>query len=160
MAGKQHHYRTRVVWTGDHGVGTRSYREYGREHDIRAEGKPTIPGSSDPGFRGDASRWNPEDLLVASLSACHQLWYLHLCSAAGILVVAYEDDAEGIMVETEDGGGNFISVTLRPRARLAAGSDAARAAELHHDAHEKCFIANSVNFPVTVEPAFEVEEMA
>jgi organic hydroperoxide reductase OsmC/OhrA len=157
---KQHHYRAVVAWTGDKAFGTRSYRDYGRDHEIRAEGKPYIPGSSDPNFRGDATRWNPEELLVASVSACHKLWYLHLCSVAGVVVTAYEDHAEGEMLESEDGGGRFTSVTLRPKARLAAGSDPARAAALHHDAHEKCFIANSVNFPITVEPTFEIEGAA
>jgi organic hydroperoxide reductase OsmC/OhrA len=153
---KQHHYSTVVVWTGNKGVGTRGYRDFGRDHEIRAEGKPSIPGSSDPSFRGDGARWNPEELLVASVSACHKLWYLHLCSVGGVVVTGYEDHAEGVMLETEDGGGRFSSVTLRPRVRLAAGSDPARAAILHHDAHEKCFVANSVNFPIAVEPVFEV----
>ena len=160
MSGKQHTYRADIVWTGNRGVGTRGYRDYGREHEIRSGGKPAISGSSDPKFRGDAARWNPEELLVGSLSACHQLWYLHLCSAGGVVVTAYEDRAEGVMIETEDGGGHFASVTLRPHARLAAGSDPVRAAALHHDAHEMCFVANSVNFPVAVEPTFEVEGVA
>ena len=157
MAAKTHTYRTEVVWTGDRGVGTRGYRDYGRDHDIRGQGKPAIPGSSDPGFRGDAARWNPEELLVASVSTCHQLWYLHLCSDAGIVVTAYADQASGEMIETEDGGGRFKSVTLRPHARLAAGADVARATALHERAHHFCFIANSVNFPITVEPSFDVE---
>jgi organic hydroperoxide reductase OsmC/OhrA len=157
MVDKQHHYRTWLVWTGNRGGGTRGYRDYGRDHELHGKGKPPIPGSSDPGFRGDAARWNPEELLVGSLSACHQLWYLHLCADAGLVVTAYEDRAEGAMIETADGGGRFVSVTLRPRVRLAAGSDETRAAELHHAAHAKCFIANSVNFPVTVEPSFELE---
>jgi organic hydroperoxide reductase OsmC/OhrA len=143
------------VWTGNRGVGTRGYRDYGRDHEIVAAGKPAIPGSSDPAFRGDAARWNPEEMLVASLSTCHQLWYLHLCSDAGVIVEAYEDDAEGEMAEGADGGGRFVGVTLRPRAVLAAGADMALAAALHHAAHDKCFIANSVNFPITVEPSFE-----
>jgi organic hydroperoxide reductase OsmC/OhrA len=160
MADKQHRYAARVTWTGNQGVGTKGYRDYGREHEICAAGKPSIPGSSDPGFRGDASRWNPEELLVASVSACHKLWYLHLCAVNGVVVTAYDDAAEGVMVETADGGGHFASVTLRPRIALAAGSDPARAAALHHEAHEKCFIANSVNFPVTVEPEFALESVA
>jgi organic hydroperoxide reductase OsmC/OhrA len=160
MADKEHLYRAHVTWTGNRGVGTRGYRDYGREHEIASGQKPVIPGSSDPNFRGDATRWNPEDLLVASLSTCHQLWYLHVCSAAGIVVTAYVDEAEGVMVETDDGGGRFASVTLRPHARLAAGSDPTKAAGLHHEAHAKCFIANSVNFPVSVEPSFEIETEA
>ena len=157
MTGKTHLYGVNVLWTGDRGVGTRGYRDYSREHQIRAPSKPYIPGSSDANFRGDAARWNPEELLVASVSACHKLWYLHLCAVGGVVVMAYEDNAEGVMREDEDGGGRFTSVTLRPHARLAAGSDPVRAAALHHDAHAKCFIANSVNFPITVEPSFGVE---
>jgi organic hydroperoxide reductase OsmC/OhrA len=157
MTGKQHLYRVDVVWTGDRGVGTRGYKDYGRDYEVRAGAKPPIPGSSDANFRGDAARWNPEDLLVASISACHKLWYLHLCSVGGVVVTAYRDRAEGVMIETEDGGGHFASVTLRPHAKLAAGSDPARAAALHHDAHAKCFVANSVNFPIAVQPTFEVE---
>ncbi|HEX4182463.1 MAG TPA: OsmC family protein [Caulobacteraceae bacterium] len=157
MPEKRHHYRAQVLWTGNHGVGTRGYREYGRDHEILGPAKPAIPGSSDPAFRGDATRWNPEELLVGSLSACHQLWYLHLCAEAGVVVTAYEDQAEGEMLETADGGGRFTTVTLRPHARLAPGSDTALAASLHHKAHAKCFLANSVNFEVSVEPTFEVE---
>ena len=154
---KTHTYRADVVWSGNLGVGTRGYRDYGRDHDIRAPGKPTIPGSSDPGFRGDAARWNPEEMLVASVSTCHQLWYLHLCSDAGITVMAYADKASGEMIETADGGGRFTGVTLRPHARLAAGADVAKATALHERAHHYCFIANSVNFPIGIEPSFEIE---
>jgi organic hydroperoxide reductase OsmC/OhrA len=157
MADKEHLYRTRVVWTGNKGVGTRDYRAYSREHRIEAGGKPYIPGSSDPNFRGDGARWNPEELLVASLSACHKLWYLHVCATAGIVVTAYEDEAEGTMIEEASGAGQFKAVVLRPRIRLAPSADAAKAAALHHEAHANCFIANSVNFPVSVEPSFEVE---
>ena len=157
MSMKTHTYRADVVWSGNLGVGTRGYRDYGRDHDIRAPGKPTIPGSSDPGFRGDAAQWNPEELLVASVSTCHQLWYLHLCSDAGITVMAYADKASGEMIETADGGGRFTGVTLRPHARLAAGGDVAKATALHERAHHYCFIANSVNFPIGIEPSFEIE---
>ncbi len=152
---KTHRYDVRVTWTGNRGAGTRGYRDYGREHEMAAVGKPLILGSSDPGFRGDAARWNPEELLVASLSTCHQLWYLHLCSDAGVVVLRYEDDAEGVMAEDDDGGGRFVSVVLRPRVSLAPGSDPTKAAALHDQAHEKCFVANSVNFPIAIEPTFE-----
>lgn len=149
---KQHTYATRTEWTGNQSRGTADYRVYSRQHVISAPGKPELPGSSDPAFRGDASRWNPEDLLVASLSSCHMLWYLHLCTEARIVVVAYRDDATATMVEDADGGGRFSGAVLRPVAMLAAGADAARAAALHEEAHRKCFIANSVNFPVAIEP--------
>jgi organic hydroperoxide reductase OsmC/OhrA len=146
---KQHHYTVQLRWTGNTGSGTASYRDYERAHDITVGGKPAIAGSSDPAFRGDANRWNPEELLVASLAACHKLWYLGLCAQHGIVVVAYEDEAEGCMVEEPGGAGQFTSVTLRPRVTIAAGADATAAAALHDQAHAMCFIARSVNFPVT-----------
>ena len=151
-----HRYATTVEWTGNLGRGTADYRAYSRDHVLRAGDKPEIPGSSDPAFRGDAARWNPEDMLVASLSSCHMLWYLHLCAAAGITVLAYRDEAEGTMTEEQGGGGRFTGAVLRPAVRLAAGADASRALALHHEAHRLCFIANSVNFPVTLEPKVEV----
>lgn len=150
---KTHRYIVTVKWTGNTGAGTSSYRSYERRHEIAAgDGKPAIPGSSDPAFRGDPARWNPEELLVAALSACHKLWYLHLCAVSGIVVVDYVDHAEGILRETDDGSGHFERVILRPQVTVAPGSDLAKARELHEHAHEKCFIANSVNFPVQHEP--------
>ncbi len=155
---KQHTYATRTEWTGNLGEGTGSYRAYSRDHVISAAGRPDLAGSSDPAFRGDASRWNPEDMLVASLSSCHMLWYLHLCAQAKIVVSAYRDDAVGTMVEDASGGGRFSAVVLRPVATLAAGGDAERATALHEEAHRLCFIANSVNFPVRIEPTVRVAD--
>ncbi|MBM3568553.1 MAG: OsmC family protein [Alphaproteobacteria bacterium] len=154
MAGREHRYSAQVRWTGNRGSGTSGYKDYGRDHVIESPGKPPIPGSSDPAFRGDGARYNPEDMLVASLSACHMLWYLHLCAVAKIVVTDYVDRAEGTMAEGGDGGGRFVSAVLRPLATLAPGSDRAKAEALHHEAHRLCFVANSVNFPVTVEPEF------
>lgn len=151
---KRHRYEVTVRWTGDKGSGTSGYAQYGRDHEIAAGSKPSIPGSSDPSFRGDPGRWNPEELLVASLSACHKLWYLHLCSTAGIVVTAYEDGAEGEMVEESGGGGRFVRVTLHPRIEIREQDDAELADRLHHEAHSKCFIANSVSFPVECQPQF------
>lgn len=147
---REHHYAIDLRWTGNTGAGTANWRAYERRHEIVASGKPVIPGSSDPTFRGEPTRYNPEDLLVAALSACHMLWYLHLCADAGVIVTAYLDRAEGVMVEEENGGGRFARAVLRPLVTLAAGSDTARAAALHHTAHDRCFIANSVNFAVEV----------
>ena len=150
---KIHRYPVTVKWTGNTGVGTSGYRNYERRHEILAgTEKPPIPGSSDPAFCGDPTRWNPEELLVAALSACHKLWYLHLCSDAGIVVVAYIDHAEGTMEELADGSGFFQQVILRPEVTVAPGSDIAVARDLHDTAHTKCFIAKSVNFPVLHEP--------
>jgi organic hydroperoxide reductase OsmC/OhrA len=147
---KTHAYQIKTTWTGNTGAGTSGYRAYERAHEISAAGKPVIAGSSDPNFRGDAARYNPEDLLVASLSACHMLWYLHLCADSGIVVTAYEDNAQGTMVETENTGGHFTEVILRPAVTIAAG-DSELAMRLHERAHELCFIANSVNFAVRCE---------
>lgn len=151
MGQREHRYAVRVAWTGDRGEGTSGYRAYERAHDIVAPGKPVIPGSSDPAFRGDASRYNPEELLVASLSGCHMLMYLHLCSDAGVVVTGYEDEASGTMQETAGGSGRFTEVVLRPTVRIRPGSDAELAARLHDRAHHLCFIAASVSFPVRCE---------
>lgn len=150
---KTHRYAVTVTWTGNTGTGTSDYRSYERRHEISAgDRKPVIPGSSDPAFRGDPARWNPEELMVASVSACHKLWYLHLCAVAGIVVVNYVDRAEGFMREDADGSGRFERVILHPEVTVAPGSDLSKARELHQLAHAKCFIANSVNFPVEHEP--------
>ncbi|WP_321833172.1 MULTISPECIES: OsmC family protein [Pseudomonas] len=160
MADKMHRYEVQVSWTGNQGTGTSSYRGYSRAHVIRAADKTPIDGSSDPSFRGDPTRWNPEELLVASLSACHKLWYLGLCAEASIVVLAYEDNAQGAMVEQSDGAGQFTSVVLRPKVVLASGADIEKARALHSAAHEKCFIARSVNFPVSHEPQLSVSHNA
>ncbi len=152
MTGGTHRYRVQVTWTGNTGDGTASPHGYSRDHRIAAPAKPPIEGSADPAFRGDAARWNPEELLLAALSACHKLWYLGLCAGAGIAVIAYADESEGEMLEDATGAGQFTSVTLRPRVTLAAGADLALAERLHDRAHAMCFIARSVNFPVTHAP--------
>jgi organic hydroperoxide reductase OsmC/OhrA len=154
---KQHKYEVRVSWTGNDGEGTKTYRGYRRDHTICVAGKPEIPGSSDPSFRGDRTRYNPEDLLVASLSACHMLWYLHLCSVNQITVVEYQDAASGVMQEHEDGSGEFVRVTLHPRVKILAGANLEKAVALHEEAHHLCFIARSVRFAVEAAP--EVEEV-
>jgi organic hydroperoxide reductase OsmC/OhrA len=148
---RTHVYAATVTWTGNTGQGTASYRSYSRDHVVALPGKAPIAGSSDPAFRGDPARANPEELLVASLSSCHMLWALHLACEAGLVVDSYEDEAEGEMVEDGDGGGHFTRVVLRPRVTLSAG-DAARLAQVHERAHALCFIARSVNFPVLCEP--------
>lgn len=150
MAQGRHEYRVQVVWTGE-GSGTATHG-YSRAHRTTAQGKHAIEGSSDSAFRGDPARWNPEELLLASLCACHKLWYLGLCADAGIAVMAYEDAAEGCMVEEPNGAGQFVSVVLRPRVTVAAGVDEAKAVALHRTAHRMCFIARSVNFPVEHRP--------
>jgi organic hydroperoxide reductase OsmC/OhrA len=145
---KRHNYEIRLDWTGNSGEGTRTYRGYRRDHTITGAGKPQLAGSSDPAFRGDPSRYNPEELLVASLSACHMLSYLHVCAVNGVVVTDYTDDAVGTMEETADGGGAFTEVTLRPTVTIAAGSGEEKAKSLHEEAQRLCFIANSVKFPV------------
>jgi len=154
---KTHRYAVTVKWTGNTGSGTSNYRSYDRRHEISTgTPKPAIPGSSDPAFRGDPARWNPEELLVASLSACHKLWYLHLCSISEVVVVDYVDHAEGFMEEADDGSGHFQRVVLRPEVTITENSDMAKARDLHVAAHAKCFIANSVNFPVEHESHIKI----
>lgn len=149
---KAHQYAITTTWTGNTGQGTRSYRSYERSHTVSVENKPDIAGSSDPSFLGDRTRYNPEELFVASLSACHMLWYLHLCAEAGIIVTDYVDRATGVMVEGPDGGGRFQQVTLHPVVTVADASMIAQANALHKPANQKCFIANSCNFPVHHQP--------
>jgi organic hydroperoxide reductase OsmC/OhrA len=146
-----HAYEVGIDWTGNDGEGTKSYKSYRRDYTIGAGNKPQIPGSSDPSFRGDPSRYNPEELLVASLSACHMLWYLHLCSVNRVTVVEYCDAAVGVMQENGDGSGEFVGVVLKPAVRISPGDDRAKALDLHHEAHRLCFIARSVKFAVEVE---------
>jgi organic hydroperoxide reductase OsmC/OhrA len=150
---RRHHYRARLEWSGD--PGTTSYTAYSRDHTVHLSGKSGLPMSSDPSFRGNAARYNPEELLVASLSSCHMLWYLHLCARAGVVVIAYSDEAEGFMLEEPATGGHFERVVLHPHVIITAG-DSDKAAELHHEAHRLCYISNSVNFPVEFEPKTEV----
>ena len=152
MAGRTHTYTLVVDWTGNRGTGTSTYASYDRTHTISADGKPVIAGSADPAFRGDKACYNPEDMLVASISTCHMLWYLHLASAAGFVVTAYRDAPVGTMVEDTDRGGWFTGVVLHPTVTIAAASDAAAAEAAHERAHKMCFVANSLNFPVTCEP--------
>lgn len=151
----EHRYELTTTWTGNRGAGTAGYRDYDRTATIEIAGKPALLASSDKPFRGDPARWNPEDLLVAALSECHMLSYLHACVESGVVVVAYRDEASGVMVQRGNGGA-FREVVLRPHVTVADASmrDAALAA--HHPAHEWCFIANSVNFPVTFEPTVDV----
>ncbi len=144
---RDHHYSAHLVWTGAARGPTSDYASYSRDHVVRIAGKPDLAGSADPLFRGDPARHNPEDWLVAALSACHMLTYLALCARTRIQVLAYEDEASGTMA-IEGGGGHFTEVVLRPKVTLVAGSDAKAAEALHEEAHRHCFIAASVNFPV------------
>jgi organic hydroperoxide reductase OsmC/OhrA len=143
-----HHYQVTIQWTGNTGSGTSHYQQYERSHTIQSEGKPIIEGSSDPAFRGDAAKYNPEELLLSALSSCHMLWFLHLCSTEKIVVVDYIDQANGEMIEHADGSGQFIAATLHPTVTVEHPVLEEKINHLHHLAHQKCFIANSVNFPV------------
>lgn len=149
MAERLHTYRIANRWTGNLGSGTAAYTGYSRDFELEAAGKRlALPGSSDPHFRGDATRYNPEELLVGALSACHMLWVLHLCADAGIVVTEYTDQAVGEMVEHADGPGDFVRVTLRPRMAVTDAARIGDAIALHHRAGELCFLARSMKFPV------------
>jgi organic hydroperoxide reductase OsmC/OhrA len=150
---KEHHYEITTTWTGNLGSGTSHSRDYARDHEITAPFKVSaVLGSSDPAFRGNPSRYNPEELLVACLSSCHMLWFLHLCAEAGIVVTSYSDAATGTMAEHADGGGEFTRVTLHPHAVITDPRRIAETTDLHAKAHHLCFIARSMNFPVDHEP--------
>lgn len=146
---KNHQYQIKVAWTGNDGNGTQNYTSYRRDHTIYGEGKYTeIQASSDPSFLGDPSKYNPEDLFLSSIAACHMLWYLHLCSVHKIVVTEYTDLAKGTMVELENGSGRFTSVTLHPKVTITDTHQIAKANALHKEAHNMCFIANSCNFNI------------
>ncbi len=145
---KEHHYKLKITWTGNLGTGTSKYDAYSRNHIISAKGKEDLLGSADPAFRGDASKYNPEEMLLSALSTCHMLWYFHFCADNGIIVTDYVDDAEGFMEEVKTGGGKFREVILKPTITITDPEKAELAIKLHEEANKKCFIANSVNFPV------------
>nr|MDT0662943.1 OsmC family protein [Micromonospora sp. DSM 115978] len=156
MANLVHTYDTVVTWTGNRGTGTSGYRDYDRAHDVTADGRPVIPGSSDPAFRGDPTRWTPEHLLLAALSQCHMLSYLHLCAVNGVTVIDYVDHARGTMRQVGKGG-HFTEAVLRPRVTVAAADQVETAYALHAQAHANCFIAASVTFPVHHTPHTTVQ---
>ena len=155
---KQHHYSLKVSWTGNTGTGTNGYKSYERSHEISVEGKETINGSSDASFNGDKTKYNPEELLLASISSCHMLWYLHLCAEAGIVVDEYTDTAKGTMTETENGSGKFETVTLFPIVTVLAEEMLQDAIALHKKANEFCFIANSLNFVIAHKPVIKIKQ--
>lgn len=152
MAGSEHAYAARVVWEGNTGEGTARYAAYGREYRVEVAGKPHLPASADPAFRGDPRLHNPEDLFLASISACHMLFYLSLCARGGVRVLAYEDHAEGVMRIDASGGGQFEQVTLRPIVTIDDEAHIALALRLHDRAHELCFIARSCSVAIRHEP--------
>ena len=154
----EHRYQLTITWTGNTGTGTSGYKEYDRSHSILIDGKAELFASSDPAFRGDQTKHNPEELLLASVSSCHMLWYLHLCAVAGIVVTGYTDVATGTMTETTNGGGRFTEITLQPVVIVAGANTMEQANRLHKKANELCFIANSLNFPVHHFPVCKLKE--
>jgi organic hydroperoxide reductase OsmC/OhrA len=156
VTGKRHDYRVTVIWTGNLGEGTASYAAYSRDHDVTGQDKPTIRGTADPAFRGDPTRWNPEELLVASLSQCHMLEFLAQAARAGAVVTRYVDEPSGTMVEAGDGG-SFGEVVLRPRVTVAHNNMVDACARFHEEAHRACYIASSVAFPVRLEPVTDAD---
>ena len=150
---KKHNYKIKVEWTGNEGSGTQNYKSYNRNHKIISDGKyDGINGSSDPSFLGDKTRYTPEDLFLSSLSSCHMLWYLHLCSINNIVVTEYLDKATGIMEELENGSGRFIEVTLNPTVKITDPNEIKKENKLHEEANTMCFIANSCNFKIKHKP--------
>jgi len=155
---RTHHYAVQITWTGNTGSGTARYASYEREHTISAPDKAQISGSSDPAFRGDRSRYNPEELLVASASACHMLTYLHLCAVNKIVVLSYEDSCTGEMRENADSGGTFERIDLQPEIMISSCSDLKLAEALHEQAHQHCIIANSLRVPISIHPKMQRQD--
>ncbi|MCL6265462.1 OsmC family protein [Flagellimonas myxillae] len=155
---KEHNYQIDLKWTGSLGVGTKDYRSYSRDFEVLGMGKShNIQGSSDPSFRGDKTRYNPEDVFVSSIASCHMLWFLHLCSTHKIVVMGYHDRATGTMLEAKDGSGKFKEVTLHPEITVAEPVDQELLEQIHKKANEMCFIANSCNFPIHHKPTMKVQ---
>jgi organic hydroperoxide reductase OsmC/OhrA len=146
-----HQYSASVRWTGNRGTGTNEYRAYSRDHVLETSGRPPILCTAGIGPLSEPTRWNPELLLLGALSSCHMLWYLHLCADAGVIVTEYTDTADGAVETDATGSGRFRFATLRPKVTIGKG-DSETARKLHEEAHRRCFIANSVNFPVLCEP--------
>lgn len=155
---KEHHYNSTITWTGNKGLGTLNYKSYERSYQIIVEGKPVIEGSSDPSFLGEIEKHNPEELLLASVSSCHMLWYLHLCSVNNIQVLSYSDKAKGKMIENKDGSGRFTEISLHPTIIIQSNNNIELANSLHHEANKKCFIANTLNIPVLHFPKINQNE--
>lgn len=155
---KEHLYKAKINWTGNLGAGTSEYTAYSRNHEVSGDGgKEIIKASADTIYRGEASRYNPEELLLAAIAGCHMLWYLHLCADAGVVVVDYEDETSGTLTETDDGNGKFSEATIHPKVTITKESNKNVATVLHNEAHKFCFIANSMNFPVNVKPTIVFE---
>lgn len=155
---KLHNYKVDVEWVGNEGSGTSNYKAYNRNHLVKVQDKyDIIKASSDPSFLGDASKYNPEELFLASLSSCHMLWYLHLCATNKIVVVEYVDNATGKMEELNNGSGKFTEVILNPTVKITSENNVDKAIELHHKANQFCFIANSCNFKIQHQPKIVVE---
>jgi organic hydroperoxide reductase OsmC/OhrA len=159
MINKDHHYKVLVEWTGNNGLGTENYEVYSRSHNVLIEGKPNIECSSDTPFRGDAGKHNPEDFFVSSIATCHMLWYLHICADNDIVVHSYQDNAEGVLVVSSDIPGHFASVVLNPIVGVAEEWMMERANALHQEAHKNCFIANSCNFPIIIQPSSKIDSI-
>lgn len=151
---QENRFTSNVVWTGNTGRGTQSYKGYNRSWNVEIPGKPVIECSNDPELGGDPSLMNPEDMLLSALSACHMLWYLHLASKAHITVTAYRDEPLGLGETAPNGAAQFTKAILRPTITVMAGADLTKARDIHHDIHKYCFIARSVAFPVEIEPNF------
>jgi organic hydroperoxide reductase OsmC/OhrA len=148
-------YRLETVWVGAAKTTSFTYESYSREYQINIAGKTSLIASADPHFRGDSHLYNPEDLLVASLSGCHMLSYLALCSRSRIKIFAYRDNAVGKMTK-RDGKIGFLEVILYPQVQIESADSLDKAIKLHQQAHRECFIANSVNFPVLNRPVVSV----
>ncbi len=155
---KAHHYKTKITWTGNSGTGTSGYTQFSRDHEVEVGSKTIIKASSDPAFRGDPERHNPEELFLSSLSSCHMLWFLHLCTVEGVIVVDYQDETTGVMEEYANGSGQFTEVMLNPIVTVQEERMVSKVDSIHSKANKMCFIANSCNFPVKHSSTVKIQD--
>ncbi|MBL0286511.1 MAG: OsmC family protein [Bacteroidetes bacterium] len=152
-------YKLIMAWLGNEGTGTSGYKHYKRDFVVVGEGKPPISGSSDVHFLGDIEKYNPEEMLLMSVSSCHMLWFLHLCAVSDVVVSEYSDEPTGVLEIFADGGGKFSEITLRPIISIIGQPSIEQLNSLQEKANKLCFIANSLNIKINHEPGYFFTEV-
>ncbi|MGV0996986.1 OsmC family protein [Empedobacter falsenii] len=143
-----HLFKVALNWIKKESKMDSSTRIYTKSHHISIEGKPDLEVSAAKAFKGDPNLYNPEDLLLSSLTSCHMMSYLYCCAQHKIEVISYQDHSEATLQVNPDGSGKIVKVDLFPDIIISDSSQIELALSLHKKANELCFIANSCNFPV------------
>ena len=148
----EHKYQLKLNWTGGSEIDA---IQNDRMYEVLIDRKPTIYGSADKPFFGDPEKYNPEDLLLAALSACHMMSFMYVCRKLGIKVYHYEDHATGLLKINQDGTGQFEFAELKPKVKADHMPDGMIFKELNSRAAKLCFIKRSINFTVNYKGSFE-----